>query len=179
MPVATISEIITSTANSAGSVKDKAQRVKAAGKGLESEAALAATGDALTNIQEQLDSARRSLQGLAVNAQAGGLTLAILIAAGFRPHFTKQQILTAPAQLLSYASPTNAGDTLDYWIRQDGSGSGGTTLNWDTNFKFTLVDGNDATANSVSLFDFCAFVDPDDSNILKWFCTGWILGQII
>lgn len=97
-----------------------------------------------------------------------GITIADIVAAGFRRSWTSQTQLVAGVNNITFANPDNEGDSLTIWVRQVASGTVGTVA-FDTNILF--CDPNYVTnlVDSVTIWETRAMPDPDDSNTLKWF----------
>ena len=160
----TLLEIITSTQKSAGSVKNQAQGVKAAGRGTDSEQAMPRTGDALFQIQEQLDTFRKNVGSLAQSViDIEGITIADIVAAGFRRSFTTIETLTASTTLLTYPDPDEEGDILTYGVLQDSTG--GRAITWDTNL-IGFAEVVDPTADCFNSFFFTARIHPVSSDLV-------------
>ena len=97
-----------------------------------------------------------------------GLTIADLVAAGFGRSLTYQLQLVAGVNAVEYDSPLYITDSLFIWIRQVSSGTVG-TITFGTNLLFANPDYVTNVFDSIAIFPFHAFPDPDDSSTLKWF----------
>jgi hypothetical protein len=172
MPTATIDEIIESSGKSAGDVTAWASNIVAGGRGQAVARELSLSGQALTNLQQQINNGRRSLGYLAaIVDEIGGLTVADLVAAGFGRSLTQQTQLVAGVNAITYADPLYGSDSLFLWVRQVASGTVG-TITFGSNLKFADVNYVTNTFSKVTIYPFHAFPDPDDANTLKWFCVS-------
>ncbi len=163
----TIEALIERSNKSAGDVTGWASSVVSQSRGVAGEKALQLSGQSLTNLQQQQNNSRRDLGALAtLVSQISGLTIADIIAAGFRKSFIDQADLVAGVNNITYADPENDGDSLTIWRRQNGSGNG--TVTFGSNIKFCDPNYVTNTPNSVTIWETRAMVDPTDST-LKWF----------
>lgn len=151
-----------------------ASNIVAGGRGQAAARELSLSGQALTNLQQQINNSRRALGSLAeiVNdIDTGGVTIADLVAAGFGRSLTQQTQLVAGVNAITYADPLYGSDSLFLWVRQVASGTVG-TITFGSNLKFADVNYVTNTFSKVTVYPFHAFADPDDSNTLKWFCVS-------
>jgi hypothetical protein len=178
----TIDQILQGTEKSAGDVTSWASNVMGHSRSQgdnetrffdkkSAQQAFSLTGQSLTNIQQQLNVSRNQVASLAnIVNNITGLTIAELVAAGFGRQLKYQVVLSAGVNNITYADPLYETDTLDIWIRQNGTGNG--TITFDTNLKMADPYFVTNTANAVTIYPFSAFPDPTDSNALHWFCRA-------
>lgn len=170
MPTATLEEIIDQAAKSAGDVTAWASSVQAQSRGQQAEKSLSLTGQSLTNLQQQINNTRRAVGQLAINVnEIGGITIADIVAAGFRRSWTDQDDLAAGVNNITFADPDNVGDSLTIWRRQNGAGSG--TVTFGANILFCDPYAVTNLADSVTVWETRAMVDPTDSTV-KWFAVS-------
>jgi hypothetical protein len=129
--------------------------------------------EAFESIAGAVNTTTNRLTSLEAEVAGGGtsITIADLVAAGFGRSLTQQTQLVAGVNAITYADPLYATDSLFIWVRQVASGTVG-TITFGTNLKFADVNYVTNTFDSVTIYPFHAFPDPDDSNILKWFCVS-------
>lgn len=139
----TLATILRSTANSAGAVKDKANRIVAASKGTSAERTSQLTGDSIKTLQDEINTLRFLLGGLATIVQSGGSSASFSITLQDVPLVTATTTNIVPVN----TSPAD-GDALLVVTTQDATGGG--LITWDASFKGVTPDDNDPLTPSVS-----------------------------
>lgn len=175
MAVLTLEDIIDGAQTSKGDVKSDASFIAATnGKDqTKVDAAFTKVGTSLKNIQDQLNNQRRVVGNFAevINNTTFGVTVAELVALGFGRSLTHQVQLVAGVNNIVYDDPLYETDSLYVWVRQVASGTVGTVA-FDTNLLFADANYVTNTFDGVTIYPFHAFPDPDDSDVLKWFCVS-------
>ena len=167
--VVTIDQLITGANRSAGDVTAWASNITASGQGQPLERELSLTGQSLTNLQQQMNNSRRAFGQLAtIVNNISGLTIADIIAAGFR-YVTASNIVLAADTMLTATAPVNAGDQLFVYVKQNGTG--GWNITWDTNLLGATSQLGVTLANTRYLFGFVGI----NTGSLVWVNTSQLL----